>query len=48
MVLDGQRASSEGRLESAVAIVLAIIFLGIMLAVSAVLVGVFHMIGSGK
>jgi hypothetical protein len=46
--MNRQKASSNHRLELVVVIVLAIALLGVMLAVSAVLVGVVRVIGSGK
>jgi hypothetical protein len=46
--MNWQKASSNYRLELVVVIILAIALLGVMLAVSAVLVGVVRVIGSGK
>jgi hypothetical protein len=42
------RASSDCRLDNVMVIVLAIAFAGVMLAVSAVLVGLVRVIGAGK
>jgi hypothetical protein len=46
--MNRQNASSNRRLELMVVIVLAIAILGVVLAVSAVLVGVVRMISAGK
>jgi hypothetical protein len=46
--LSGYLASSEHRLETVMLVVLAIAVAGVMLAESAVLVGVVRMIGSAK
>ena len=48
MLSGRHQASSECRLEQVMFVVLAIALVGVVLAISAVLVGVVRVIGSGK